>query len=222
MADMSMSAGQHRFEIIDSQVLLDAPIIGVRRDTVRMPGGGAAKREIVEHFGAVAIVAYDGTAIALVKQYRHSVQRRLWELPAGLLDVAGEDPLTCARRELVEEVGLEAARWELLTDLVCSPGFCEEAVRIYLAEDLSATTQPEPEDEEADMELRWVDIDEAKNMVLRGEVSNSIAIAGIMIAAERIAGKSPGRAVDEPFELRPQGLAGRRRAAGLDGDMKHI
>ena len=76
---MTSSPGQHHFDILDSEVLLDAPIIAVRRDTLRMPGGGTGKREIVEHFGAVAVVAFDGANIALVHQYRHSVQRRLWE-----------------------------------------------------------------------------------------------------------------------------------------------
>ena len=85
---MTSSPGQHHFDILDSEVLLDAPIIAVRRDTLRMPGGGTGKREIVEHFGAVAVVAFDGANIALVHQYRHSVQRRLWELPAGILDIA--------------------------------------------------------------------------------------------------------------------------------------
>ena len=82
----------HDFEVVGSELLLDAPIIAVRRDEVVMPGGTTAFREIVEHFGAVAIVAIDDAErIAMVHQYRRSVDRRLWELPAGLLDIKGED-----------------------------------------------------------------------------------------------------------------------------------
>ena len=219
---MTSSPGQHHFDILDSEVLLDAPIIAVRRDTLRMPGGGTGKREIVEHFGAVAVVAFDGANIALVHQYRHSVQRRLWELPAGILDIADEDPLVCAQRELTEEAGLAAKQWGLLTDLVCSPGFCEEGVRIFFAQDLSEVPQPDADDEEADMQLTWVALEEAKNMVLRGEIANSIAIAGIMIAADLVAREQEPRPVTDPFDLRPTSLSARRKAAGLGADMKRV
>lgn len=211
---------EHSFTVVASEVLLDAPIIAVRRDRIVMPGGGESNREIVEHFGAVAVVAFDGENIALVGQYRHCVQDRLWELPAGILDVADEDPLECARRELVEEAGHAAETWHLLTDLVCSPGFCEEAVRVYLAQTLTPVPRPVAHDEEADMTLRWVPIAQAREMVMRGEVVNSIAIAGIMTAAEVLAGRSPARSVDEPFDLRPQSLARRRKVMGLGADMK--
>ena len=81
------------YQVVDSELLVDGAIFGVRRDTLTMPEGGTATRDLVEHFGAVAVVAYDGRKIALVRQYRRSVDRRLWELPAGLLDIADEDPL---------------------------------------------------------------------------------------------------------------------------------
>jgi ADP-ribose pyrophosphatase len=153
----------HTFEVTDSDLILDAPIIAVRRDTVRMPGGSLAHREVVEHFGAVAVAAVDSEGrIAMVKQWRQSVKRRLWELPAGLLDIKDEDPLECAKRELQEEAGLSAKSWMGLADLVTSPGFCEEAVRVYLATDLSAMERPSPaDDEEADLSMDWVDLEEA-------------------------------------------------------------
>lgn len=207
------------FRTVDSELLIDAPIISVRRDTVTMPGGGTAIREVVEHFGAVAVVAFDGEKIALVHQFRQSAGRRLYELPAGLLDFANEDPLDCAARELQEEAGLEAGSWGLLVDLITSPGFCDEAVRVYLATDLRAVDRPDPEEEEADMTLQWVALDEAVAMVMRGEVSNSIAIAGIMTAAEAVhTGRT--RPVGDAFELRPTALASRRQAEGFTGDMK--
>lgn len=205
-----------------SELLIDAPIIAVRRDSVTMPSGNEANREVVEHFGAIAVVAFDGERIALVTQYRHSVGRRLVELPAGLLDVAGEDELECAKRELVEEAGLEAQQWSVLADLVTSPGFADEAVRVFLAQDLSETVRPEAEDEEADMTMQWVALNDAVAMVLRGEIVNSIAISGIMAANQVINHGGVARDVKSKFEMRPTALAKRRMAEGFTGDMKKI
>lgn len=222
---MSTSAqGSHEFQVVGSELLVDAPIIGVRRDQVTMPGGGVAAREVVEHFGAVAVVAYDEAteSIAMVHQYRHSVGERLWELPAGLLDFAGEDPLTTARRELVEEAGLEAHRWESLVDVATSPGFCDEASRVFLARELTSVTRPDGEDEEADMSLSWVPLTDARQAALHGEVVNSIAVAGIFAAAEVINRGAAPRPADAPFRLRPQRLAGRRQEAGIVPDMKKL
>ncbi|MFS0470109.1 NUDIX domain-containing protein, partial [Corynebacterium striatum] len=162
----------HDFEVVGSELLLDAPIIAVRRDEVVMPGGTTAFREVVEHFGAVAIVAIDDAErIAMVDQYRRSVDRRLWELPAGLLDIKGEDELTGARRELQEEAGLAAQDWSVLADIITSPGFCEEAVRVFLARDLSEAPRLAAEgDEEADMGFAWVALDDAVDQVISGEI----------------------------------------------------
>ncbi len=217
------TAGSHEFTVTDSELLIQSPILAVRRDTLIMPGGGTATREIVEHFGAVAIVAFDGENIALVRQYRHCVKDRLWELPAGLLDIADEDPLTGARRELIEEAGLEAGDWSVLTDLITSPGFCDEAVRVYLARDLSRVQQPEAEgDEEADMTMEWFPLETARNMIFTGGVANSIAIAGILAAEAVIAGRVAARGTQVPFRYRPTGLAERRKAAGIVPDMKKL
>lgn len=212
--------GSHDFAVTDSELLVDAPIIAMRRDQVVMPGGDTASREIIEHFGAVAVVAVRDNEIAMVRQYRRSAQRRLWELPAGLLDIANEDPLACAQRELAEEAGLAAGDWGLLVDMFTSPGVCDEAVRIYLAGDLTEVARPAAEHEEADMEFAWVPLDRARELVLSGEVNNAIAIAGIMTAAEVLAGRAEARDVDTPFTDRPSALAGRRIAAGRIPDMK--
>lgn len=210
----------HNFEVVSSELLLDAPIIAVRRDGVVMPGGEVANREIVEHFGAVAIFAFDGEKIPMVRQYRHCVQQRLWELPAGILDVADEDPLDCAKRELQEETGLAAAEWSLIVDLVSSPGFCEESIRVFLATGLTEVERPEPEHEEADMQLEWFTLAEAQEMVLRGEIVNGIAIAAIMAGSRLVESGRTGRSTDTPFELRPRSMAERRKVAGLHADMK--
>lgn len=214
---------RHDFEVVDSELLVDAPILALRRDTVTMPGGTTAKREVVEHFGAVAVVAVDDKGrIAMVEQYRHTVGRRLWELPAGLLDIDGEDALDTAKRELVEEAGLEAGQWSLLVDLVTSPGFAEEAVRVFLAAELRGTERPEAEEEEADMDFAWVPLEDARARVMDGQISNSIAIAGILSASEVLAGRASARGTDTPFELRPTHLSGRRHEQGVTPDLKKI
>lgn len=213
----------HNFEVTQSTLLVDAPIIALRRDTLTMPGGKKSDREIVEHFGAVAVVALDDEGrVAMVEQYRHSVGRRLWELPAGILDFAGEEELATAKRELEEEAGLTADDWAVLVDLVTSPGFAEEAVRVFIARGLRDIERPDGEDEEADMGFRWVALDEARAKIMRGEIVNSIAVAGILAAAEVEAGRAQPRDVHEPFALRPKSLARRRQAAGISPDMKKI
>lgn len=213
----------HDFTVTDSQLLVDAPILALRRDRLAMPGEREANREIVEHFGAVAVAALDtGGRVAMVEQYRHSVGRRLLELPAGLLDIHAEPELDTARRELYEEAGLEADTWAVLVDLVTSPGFAEEAVRVFIARGLHEVERPEAEDEEADMDFRWVPLAEARAAVMRGEIVNSIAVAGILAAGEVEAGRAAPRGTDEPFTLRPTSLAARRAAQGTVPDMKRI
>lgn len=214
----------HQFDVVDSEIVLEAPIIAVRRDQVRMPGGKVSAREIVEHFGAVAVVAADeDNRLYLLNQWRQAAGQRLVELPAGLLDVADEDPLEAAKRELVEEAGLEAESWSLLTDMFSSPGFAEEAVRIYLARGLRAVDKPEAHDEEADMTASWIAVDEAVAMALRGEVLNGIALSGILLAAEVLLRGATPRSVVEPFDIRPTALAKRRtEQLGAGADLKRI
>lgn len=210
----------HRFTVTSSELLIDAPILAVRRDTVTMPNNSSAHREIVEHFGAVAVVAVQGQHIAMVKQYRHSVGQRLWELPAGLLDVADESPLDAAQRELMEEAGLAATDWEILVDLVTSPGFCDEAVRVYLAHGLSHVERPEAKDEEADMALEWVPLAEAVDRVFAGDIVNSIAVSGILALQAHNLDCRTLRGSDQPFDLRPTRLAERRKDAAKNRDLK--
>jgi ADP-ribose pyrophosphatase len=203
--------GNHEFETVDSETVYSGNILALRTDEVSMPSGGTARREVVEHFGAVAVVAVnDARQVAMVYQYRHPVGRRLWELPAGLLDVGGEDPAVTAARELQEEVGLAARDWAVLADIVTSPGFSDEAVRIYLARDLSHVGRPAAEHEEADMTVHWVDLAEAAAQVLAGDIVNSIAVTGIMSAYAVIAdGKNP-RTVDAAWPTRPAAFAARK------------
>ncbi len=175
-----------------------------------MPGGAVARREVVEHFGAVAVVALDDhDRVAMVYQYRHPVGRRLWEIPAGLLDVGGEAPALTAARELHEEAGLAAENWSVLADIVTSPGFSDESVRIFLATGLSEIGRPEAEHEEADLTLDWLPLAAAVQQVLAGEIVNSIAVAGIL-AAHAVSDRSALRPADSPWTDLPRAFAARQ------------
>ena len=178
----------HEFRVIDSETLFEGHVISLRRDTVAMPGGGDSVREIVSHPGAVAVVALDDQdRVVLLRQYRHPVADRLWELPAGLRDADGEPPLRTAQRELAEEVQLAAARWSLLANVYNSPGFSDELVLIYLAQELSDVARPDGfvvEHEEADMTVERVPLDEAVQRVFDGDIRNSSAVVGLLAAAQ--------------------------------------
>ncbi len=204
----------HDFDTVSSETVYRGKILALRTDQVRMPGGKTAARDVVEHFGAVAVVAVDDDRrVAMVYQYRHPVGRRLWELPAGLLDAAGEDPAVTAARELHEEAGLAAEQWSVLADMVTSPGFSDEAVRVYLARGLTHIERPEADDEEADLTLHWVDIEHAAQQVLAGEIVNSIAAVGILAAHAVIVDGKPTRPVDAPWPDRPRAFAARQEGA---------
>lgn len=175
--------GAHDYQIVASRRIFDGHVVRLRVDTLTMPGGGTADREICGHDDAAAVVALDAEdRVVLVRQYRHAVGERLWELPAGLCDVDGEDPAETARRELVEETGLEAENWRPVIELVPSPGFSTERVHVYLATDLREVDRPAAEHEEADMEIARVPFADAVDAVLDGRIVNGIAIAGILAA----------------------------------------
>jgi 8-oxo-dGDP phosphatase len=203
--------GEHVFETTSSEILHTGKIFALRIDHVRMPGGNVVTREVVENFGAVAIVAMDDDGrIPLVYQYRHPFGRRLWELPAGLLDIDGEAPHLTAARELREEAGLRAETWQVLTDLDSAPGFSDESVRVYLATGLTEIERPQAHDEEADMTLEWYPIVEAVQRVFSGEIANSIAVSGILAANAVSEGIAEPRPVDAPWIDRPTAFRARK------------
>lgn len=202
---------EHVFETTSSETLYTGKIFALRRDQVQMPGGKEVTREVVEHFGAVAVVAMDDDDnIVMVYQYRHPFGRRLWELPAGLLDVHGEAAHLTAARELQEEAGLQAASWRVLVDLDSTPGFSDESVRVYLATELTPVDRPEAHDEEADMTLQWYSLQEAAHKVLSGEIVNAIAVAGILAAHAITTGFTQPRPVDSPWADKPTAFAARK------------
>jgi ADP-ribose pyrophosphatase len=162
-------------------------LLTVRTDQVEMPDGDIAARDVVEHPGAVAIVALDDAGqLLMIRQYRHPVGRLLWEIPAGLRDVAGEPAHVTAERELLEEAGYRAADWRVLTDYFSSPGFTSERLRVFLARGLTEVPHAErnfvPEHEEAHLRLAWVPLEQAVGLILRGQLHNGPAVVGILSA----------------------------------------
>ncbi|MDQ0944484.1 NUDIX hydrolase [Streptomyces sp. V1I1] len=180
----------------------------VRTDDVVMPDGTVARRDYQVHPGSVAVLALDDTGRVLVlRQYRHPVRQRLWEIPAGLLDVPGENPLHAAQRELYEEVHVKAEDWRVLVDVYTTPGGCDEAVRIFLARDLSEAEGErfEVSEEEADMELARVPLDELVRGVLAGDLHNNCLVVGLLSATAVLAGDGFDslRPAEAPWPARP-------------------
>jgi ADP-ribose pyrophosphatase len=159
----------------------------VRTEHVQLGPDETVVRDVIDHPGAVGILVLDDRErVLLIQQYRHPVGSLLWEAPAGLLDVDGEHALEAAKRELYEEAGLRAARWDVLVDYFNSPGASSEAFRCYLARDVTAVEETERHagtGEERDMPSVWVPLDEAVGLVLAGNLHNPTAVAGILAAA---------------------------------------
>lgn len=176
-------------------------------DEVSLPDGSAGfKRQYLTHPGAVGIIAVDAEdRVAVVRQYRHPLGMELVEPPAGLLDVAGEDPLLAAQRELAEEAKLQAERWQVLVDVATSPGGSEESARVFLAEGLSEAEHPEGfvvEDEESMMTTDWIAVDELVDGVLAGRLQSPLLVAGILALATTRATGRPLRSADAPWPVR--------------------
>ena len=197
---MPEDAAAHEYRVLDRETVYEGGIISVHRERVSMPGDGDSVRDVVRHPGAVAVVALDEQErVVLVRQYRHPVREHLWELPAGLRDAEGEPPAETARRELAEEALLAAGRWSLLADLYNSPGFCDERVLVYLAEELTETVRPEGfvvEHEELDMTLERVPLAEAVQWVAEGRIRNGSSVVGVLAAAAVRAGSYRPRPAD--------------------------
>ncbi|MGZ4610824.1 MAG: NUDIX domain-containing protein [Actinomycetes bacterium] len=201
-------AGAHR--VVDSQERFAGRVWDVVTDTVELPGGERVVRDVVLHPSAVAVLALaDDERVLVVHQYRHPVRATLWELPAGLLDVSGEDPLEAARRELWEETHHEADEWGVLVDYLSSPGFCDEALRVYLARGVRRS-EGEPHDrhgEERDMPVEWVALDDLRDGVLGGALHNPTLALGVLAAvAARGVGWSSLRAADAAWPFGPRSL----------------
>ncbi|MEU9481668.1 NUDIX hydrolase [Streptomyces sp. NPDC048191] len=190
----------------------ETPFVGnktsVRTDDVVMPDGSVARRDYQVHPGSVAVLALDEEdRVLLINQYRHPVRHKLWEIPAGLLDVPGENPLHAAQRELYEEAHVKAGDWRVLTDVYTTPGGCDEAVRIFLARDLSEAEGERfaAEHEETDMQHARVPVEELVRHVLAGDVHNNCLVVGVLslVAARGGDGLDALRPADAPWPARP-------------------
>ncbi|MEX8059562.1 MULTISPECIES: NUDIX hydrolase [Microbacterium] len=172
-------------EIVSTDLVYEGAVWDVRSDTVRY-GDGEMTRQYVEHPGAAAVVAIDDDErVVLIQQYRHPIKERDWEIPAGLLDVAGEPPIETAKRELTEEADLAADRWQHLVSMHTTPGGNDEVVHLFLARGLRAVeTDFEREHEESDMRLERVPLAEVIDGVLAGRLRNGILATGALAAAE--------------------------------------
>ncbi|CAL9615838.1 NUDIX domain-containing protein [Streptomyces sp. enrichment culture] len=180
----------------------------VRTDEVVMPDGSVVRRDYQVHPGSVAVLALDEEdRVLLINQYRHPVRHKLWEIPAGLLDVPGENPLHAAQRELYEEAHVKAEDWRVLTDVYTTPGGCDEAVRIFLARELSEADGERfaAEHEETDMEHARVPVDELVRRILAGDVHNNCLVVGVLalVAARGGDGLDALRPADAPWPARP-------------------
>ena len=200
-----------RRPVVKTELVFHGAIWDVRRDTVDLGQAGEVRREYVVHPGAVSIVALRQVAgreqVLLIQQYRHPVGMFEWELPAGLLDIAGEPPWLGAARELNEEADLTAGRWHVLIDYFGSPGGISEALRVFLARDLTGVSRADRftrEDEERGMPVCWVDLDEAHEAVLQGRLHNPSAVVGILTAhAARARDWATLRPPDAPWPEHP-------------------
>jgi len=193
-----------RWPVVSNEKLAEGTVVSVRRDVVRMPDGEEVGREVVEHPGAVGILAMDEAGqVLLIRQYRHPVGRQLWEIPAGLRDVAGEPPLATAQRELLEEAGYLAADWQVLADFFTSPGITSERLRVYLARGMTSVPDAErqyvPNHEEAHLRIEWAPLDVVVSRILAGNLHNGVMMIGVLAAfAARQDGFATLRGPDAP------------------------
>jgi 8-oxo-dGDP phosphatase len=183
-------------------------VTGVRTDTVTMPDGSTARRDYQTHPGSVAVVALDDDGrVLLLRQYRHPVRHKLWEVPAGILDVPGEHPLRSAQRELYEEAHTKADDWRVLADIYSTPGGSDEAIRIFLARGLSEADGERfaVTEEEADFEYARVPLADLVRAVISGELHNACLVVGVLALSAALAGDGLDalRPADAPWPARP-------------------
>jgi len=202
--DLEIRDTAERWPVASSATLGQGSLVRLRRDLVRMPGDDVVGRDVLEHPGAVAVLALDpAERVLMIRQYRHPVGRLLWEIPAGLRDVIGESLRVTAERELLEEAGYRAEQWQVLADCFSSPGISTERLRIFLARGLAEVPEAErsyvPEHEEAHLVPAWVPLDQAVAHVLAGDLHNAVGALGILSAyAARRNGFASLRDADAP------------------------
>ncbi|RKW70927.1 NUDIX domain-containing protein [Galactobacter caseinivorans] len=219
IADVPVSPG-----LVSRDVTFSGHIFDVVREKFEMDGvDRVISRDFIHHPGAVSVVAMDQDSRVLVqRQRRQPVRSELWEIPAGLLDVGGESALDAAARELYEEADYTAARWDVLIDQYNSPGSSDEAMRIFLARELTPVPESqrfERTEEEAGLQPVWLPLEDAVDAVLAGRFTNPTAITGILALATTVASRFTHlRPVDAPWPARPaaQSPAGTTQPRPID------
>lgn len=191
---------QLRETYLSGETVYDGKVVHLEKWEVLLPDGAKAAREVVKHVGAAAIVPVDGSGfVTLVRQHRVAIDEITLEIPAGKLNFKGEDPLVCAKRELEEETGLNAARWQTLTHSVTTPGFCDEQIGLFLATEL---TQHEAHtDEDEFLNVVRIPLEEAVARVMSGEIRDMKSALGLLMA-ERVlrAAEAPYQAIRTPIQ----------------------
>jgi len=195
--------------IVDRKTVFSGMVWDVRHDAFEL-NGETVERDYIVHPGAVAIIALnDSGELLLIEQYRHAQGKIMWEAPAGLMDLANEDPLATAKRELFEETGYIAQTWHVLLDLANTPGGSSEQIRIYFARDLSLHPDGRPTGsaEELDMPVHWIPIQDVLESIRRGAVTNPQLVAGTHAALIAMAEPDMAlRSEDAPWYAREDAL----------------
>lgn len=174
--------GMYDEKKLSSTPVFDGKIIQVRVDEVEIPNGRIATREVVHHNGGAAIIALNNkNEIALVKQFRYPNLTETLEIPAGKIE-AGEDPYETAKRELQEETGIKKFNLEEFGHILPSPGFCDEIIYLYFASNISAIGSQNLDLDEF-IDVVWVSLEQATNMILNGDIVDAKSIAAILKAA---------------------------------------
>ncbi len=190
------------FRHVDERVVHHGHIVSFVEATFVGPSGEEFQRDIVRHPGAACVVPlHDDGTVTMVRQFRAPLNADLLEIPAGKLDVEGEDPEPAVRRELAEEVGLAAERVELLVSVALSPGFCDEIIHVFLAEGLSPVPSQAHGLEEEHMEVVRVPLRTVPDLIARGELTDGKSIIGLLATLRRMEGGSAGPAAatsDDP------------------------
>lgn len=197
--------------ILESTSLQSTPIYDLVEETFSFgQAGETLTRAFLKHLSAVAVLAVDEQdRVLLIRQYRHPLRQNMWEIPAGLLDAEGEPMLDAAARELHEEADISAETWHTLADFHTSPGASNEAIRIYLAQDITETPEADQharEGEEAEIEKAWVPLPEAVHAVLTGRIHNPSAVTGILALHAIRTGAGELREARAPWPDHPRGI----------------
>ena len=175
------------FRKVSEKLVAQGAVVAFYRATFEGPDGDRFERDVVRHPGAVSVVAVtDDDHVVMVRQYRAALEADLLEVVAGKRDVADEDPQLCASRELAEEVGYQAERYELLTELVQSPGFCDEINLIYLATGLTSTDRQVQGHEEQHMTIEHVPLGDVRAMIADGRITDAKSLVGLLLALDRL------------------------------------